>query len=65
MKASELAVGVSVRTNFEDPGLPEGSVGEVETIHDDPSDGVDVRFRDGRLMNVLSLGLDLAPQPGH
>ncbi|MFH8993221.1 hypothetical protein [Streptomyces sp. NPDC017940] len=61
MKKSELAVGILVRTNFEDPGLPAGSEGEVVTVHDELGDGVDVRFRDGRLINILGHGLDLAP----
>ena len=58
-----MAVGASVRTNFGDPELPEGSVGEVVTVHDDLGDGVDVRFSDGRLINILSHALDPVSQP--
>ncbi|MFI8943157.1 hypothetical protein [Streptomyces syringium] len=64
MRTSQLAVGVLVRTNFSDPGLPEGSVGKVEIMHDDSGDGVDVRLVDGRLMNILGHGLDPVSQPG-
>lgn len=35
-----MAVGASVRTSYEDPGLPEGSVGEIVTVYDDLGDGV-------------------------
>ncbi|OXZ01759.1 hypothetical protein BEH93_29550 [Streptomyces sp. 2R] len=59
---TEMAVGASVRTNYEDPGLPEGSVGEIVTVYDDLGDGVDVRFNDGRLINILSHALDLVSQ---
>jgi hypothetical protein len=59
-----MTVGVLVSTNFNDPELPEGSVGKVMIVHDDLGDGVDVRFGDGRLINILSHGLDPAPQPG-
>lgn len=58
-----MAVGAWVRTNYEDPGLPEGSVGEIVTVYDDLGDGVDVRFNDGRLINILSHALDLVSQP--
>ncbi|GAA5604511.1 hypothetical protein ACZ90_02490 [Streptomyces albus subsp. albus] len=64
MRTSEMTVGAWVRTNFDDPELPEGSVGEVVTVHDDLGDGVDVRLSDGRLINILSHGLDPEPQPG-
>lgn len=64
MRQSELAVGMLVRTNFADPGLPEGSAGEVVTVHGDPVDGVDVRLSDGRLVNALAQGLDQVAQPG-
>ncbi|MFF0695142.1 hypothetical protein ACFYU4_21275 [Streptomyces tendae] len=63
MRTTEMAVGASVRTNFDDPELPEGSVGEVVTVHDDLSDGVDVRFSDGRLINILSHALEQVSPP--
>jgi hypothetical protein len=63
MRQSELAVGMSVRTNFGDPGLPEGTVGDIETVYDDLGDGADVRLSNGRLINVMAHGLDPVAQP--
>ncbi|MFF3390208.1 hypothetical protein ACFYW1_04670 [Streptomyces sp. NPDC002669] len=52
-----------VRTNFADTELPEGSGGEVATVHEDPGTGIDIRFGDGPLMNILGHGLNPAPRP--
>lgn len=64
MRQSELTAGMLVRTNFDDPGLPEGSAGEVVKVYGDLGDGVDVRLSDGRLVNALVQGLDRVAQPG-
>ncbi|MFF8617446.1 hypothetical protein [Streptomyces sp. NPDC015350] len=66
MRTSEITAGMLVRTNFADTELPEGSVGEVVTVHEDPGAGIDIRFGDGPLMNILGHhGLGPAPRPGH
>ncbi|QCX82143.1 hypothetical protein C9F11_42815 (plasmid) [Streptomyces sp. YIM 121038] len=64
MRQTELAPGMPVRTNFSDPGLPEGTAGEVVTVYDDLSDGVDVHLSNGTLINILAHGLDPAARPG-
>jgi hypothetical protein len=63
VKTTETVVGAQVKTSFNDPGLPEGSVGKVVAVYDDLSDGVDVRFSDGQLINILSHALDPALEP--
>lgn len=56
----DLRVGASVVMAFDDPGLLAGTAGVVEVVYDDPADGFDVRLGDGRLVNVLRVGLDPA-----
>ncbi|MFJ6069031.1 hypothetical protein ACIQHU_39080 [Streptomyces tendae] len=51
--------GDTVATTVDDPELPDGSVGTVKTVYDDPADGVDVAFGN-RLFNILPGVLDPA-----
>ena len=44
--------GTEVVTTFDDPDLPEGSVGIVIEVHPDPADGVDVDYPSG-VFNVI------------
>ncbi|WP_199546358.1 hypothetical protein [Streptomyces sp. N35] len=59
MTADAYQPGDVVVTTFADPDLPEGSMGTIAEVHDDPVDGVDVEFPMGRF-NVVASGL----QPG-
>jgi hypothetical protein len=52
-------MGTSVEMVFDEPGLPAGTTGVVEVAYDDPAGGFDVRLSDGRVVNVLSMGLIL------
>ncbi|MFI8932544.1 hypothetical protein ACIG3E_33390 [Streptomyces sp. NPDC053474] len=37
-------------------------MGRVLHVHTDVGDGVDIRLVDGRVVNIMSTGLDPAPQ---
>ncbi|MGV9915430.1 hypothetical protein ACWEWD_27390 [Streptomyces tendae] len=54
-----ISPGATVVTTTDDPELPHGSIGTVETVYGDPADGVDVAFGN-RLFNILPGVLDPA-----
>ncbi|MEU9413297.1 hypothetical protein AB0E08_47465 [Streptomyces sp. NPDC048281] len=58
--AGDFHVGAAVELACEDPEFVAGTRGVIEAVHADPADGFDVRLGDGRLVNVLRVGLDPA-----